>query len=679
MKAQETVLKHLLEGKRQYVVPLYQRRYSWSKSEWEPFWSALRRQYQLLTSGEAQDRPAHFFGSFVVQPIGEQASGLSSYAVIDGQQRFATVFVLLVAIRDLCPDKAFAERVNESYLINKWDQGDARYKVRLGVHDRDDLEALVNCESEKATGPIGSVYRWLVNAISVEAEESGTVDFDALERTVISRMEVVDITTNANDNVHRIFQTLNSTGRRLTEVDLLRNHFFMLLPTKAEQAFKDLWAPMEEDLGARLDFFLWVDLVSRGGGRESLSRMAVYTKWQEDLEPVEHSEALVYGQLVALTERARSYVKVVHPDTLADPTLRTRVKTLAEWGATVHHPVMLKIMVLLDEGIISTATAVQSVRHIESFLVRRLLTRQPTNNLNRIFTTTVAQVPATASYAEDLRRSLSSPGKYWPTDHELQTAIGTEPFYWSQRPAQRQFVLRRLEESLPGKEKADWDVCNYTVEHVMPQHLSTDWYSVLEESGETDPVAAHTALVHTLGNLTLTCDNSILSDSPIERKQQIFDNSMLRMNRLLKDAKQWTRSEINKRAETMCAQAIQIWPGPVSVDVKPYEAGLQLVADALARLPEARWTSLDDLADAADAPRAVVRDYVLSRGDLPGRECILSSDGGFDTSLPWVIGDLAGYKMDLVGLGILDDSTEKVAPASRQMTGDDLAMLLGDA
>lgn len=660
------------------MVPLYQRRYSWTRLEWEPFWNAVYRQYELLSEGDTGERPAHFFGSLVLQPQGDQASGLSSYGVIDGQQRLTSVFVLLSVLRDQWPDEEHSERLMESYLINKWEKGATRYKLRPGWHDQHDLASIIDGNPAAASGPIGSAYKWLRNALAV-AKEREAVDYDALERAITGRLEVVDITTDTGDNVHRIFQTLNSTGRRLSQVDLLRNHFFMLLPTRAEEAYENLWSPMESDLKDWLDFFLWVDLVTRGGGRESISREQVYRQWQDDLEPVEHVEEEVYRALEALTRRAQSYAKLLYPERIADAKLRATLETLGQWGATVHHPVILKALVLLDQGTLATEAVGTAVSYVESFLVRRLLTRIPTNNLNRIFTTTVAQVPSTAAFPDDLRKSLSSAGKYWPTDAELRAAIQTEPFYWAQRPAQRQYVLRRLEEAIPGKEKPDWTACHYTAEHIMPQHLSPEWHAALADSGELDPVAAHVSLVHTLGNMTLTCDNSELSDSPMKRKKEIYNNSMLRMNNTLASTPTWARTEIHARGEYLAGIAVQRWPAPIPVVAKPNEASLQLVADALNRLPESRWTSLEELADAANTSVGSVREFVISKGSLAGRGTILLPDGTFDTSLPWVVKDLAAYKTGLVSLGILEDANDKAAPMSKRLTGEDLAGLLGDA
>jgi hypothetical protein len=586
---------------------------------------------------------------------------------------------LLIAIRDVCNDEDQAADIEEGYLVNKRAGHGNYYKLVLGDHDRADLQHLIDGEQDKATGPVGSAYRWLRNAIEIEAMRDPGFSFRALERALTQRLEVVAITTTPADNAHRIFQTLNSTGKQLSQVDLLRNHYFMLLPTRTTEAYERLWRPMEALLVDRMDYFLWVDLVSRAGGRESTSRDAVYERYQRDLETIETDETAVYRSLRELTQRAESYARIIYPDRIADVTLRRKTKTLGEWGATAHHPILHKAFVLLDRGTLSPQDVTRVVEYIEGFLVRRMLTQTPTNNLNRIFTTTVAQVPNSTHFAEDLRRSLSTAGKYWPTDDELRTSVETVPFYKVQRPAQRQYVLRRLEEAIPGNEKPNWNACTYTLEHVMPQHLSDEWIDALREAGSNEPVATHAAYVHTLGNITLTCDNSSLSDSPIERKKQIFQNSMLRMNRRFENVTRWGADEIQERASELVEVAIKLWPGPVAVSTSDFEEAREIVRSALARMPEGRWTSLVELGDVADTTAEAVRAILVSGPRVAGVTRILLDDGRLDTSLPWVAEDLAGFRSTLVAEGVLDDSTTDQASTTRRITSEELLLLLSDA
>lgn len=676
MQAKETPLKNMLEGKRQFVIPLYQRRYAWKNNDWENFWVAVKRQYSLVArAGEHLSRPTHFLGSLVVKPMSDQSSGLSVYHVIDGQQRLTTATVLLIAIRDLWESEEDKERVGETYLINKWEKGSGRLKLFPGTHDRADLKALVDGSPKDATGAIGEAYRWFKNEISVLANEvEGTLDFDALERTLIGRLEVVDVTLGPEDNAHRIFQTLNSTGRGLSQVDLLRNHFFMLLPSFAEEAYEQYWQPMEERLGSWMDYFLWVETVSRGEGRESVPRDRVYLRWQSDLSHVEDDESQVLETVKELSEKSLVYRRIIEPEYEGEVAVRRRLERLRSWGSNVYHPLALQAMMML-EG--SPDELEKSLLYVESFMVRRLIAGIPTNNLNRIFTTTAGQLIGAKSYGLELHEKLSARGKHWPTDEELRVAARVEPFYRAQRATQRQFVLRRLEESLPGKEVPDWEATSYTIEHVMPQHATEEWLTVLRGSDSSvDPMAEHAALVDTLGNLTLTSQNSELSDHPFERKRDILSNSILKMNKRIQDAAVWNRQAIEQRSNELADVAVSVWPGPVDFPTEASESWREDLIGTLEFMPDGSWVAIEDLAELVERSAEDVRSFLVEYAPK-GKEHVLRMDGRVDTSLPWVRQDVAAFRGLLVARGVIDDTTTEVANSSQRLAVDAIAGLQG--
>ena len=674
MQAKETALRKMLEGQRQFAIPLYQRRYAWKDKDWQSFWTAIARQYGYLRSnGGASQKPTHFLGSLVVQPTSDQSSGLSTYSVIDGQQRLTTAMIMFVVIRDLWDSEENKERIHENFLVNKWESGDSRYKLLPGGHDRPDYQALVRGDSDDAVGAVGEAYRWFRNEVQVLGADSGGLDHDVLLRTLIGRLEVVDVTLDAGDNAHRIFQTLNSTGRSLSQVDLLRNHFFMLLPTRAEEAYTDYWQPMEEKLGSWTDLFLWSETVSRGGGREGVPRDRVYQQWQSDLADVEDDEEAVFAIVKSLHQKSKYYARIFNPELEPSPPVRSRLQRLKEWGSNVYHPLVLQAVLDLDGRPEELATA---LTYVESFMVRRMLVHVPTNNLNRIFTTTVGQMVGSRSYAEDLRKKLSAKGKRWPSDNEVRAAALVEPFYQAQRPAQRQFVLRRLEESLPGAEVPDWNAAVYTVEHVMPQNATDEWLSVLREANpDEDPALGHATVVDTLGNLTLTTQNSSLSDHPLQRKQQILGTSILKMNKQIQEAPTWTKASIEQRSGDLAEAAITLWPGPVEDDQSTDEATWESdVRAVLAFIPEGSWISLEDIAEFTEQPVEAVERFVVD-AQPDGKEVILRVDGGVETRFPWVRTDVSGYRRHLVARGILDDNRTENASQSLRGSAEELALL----
>ncbi len=127
MNVKNATLKSLIEGQKQFRIPIWQRQYTWQKDEHEQLWRDLLEQYDHLASGDGA-LSTHFLGSFVIAPVDTMASGVNSFLVIDGQQRMTTLMVVLCAIRDVlaADEPAALEKYDELYLINKFEQGAER-------------------------------------------------------------------------------------------------------------------------------------------------------------------------------------------------------------------------------------------------------------------------------------------------------------------------------------------------------------------------------------------------------------------------------------------------------------------------------------------------------------------------------------------------------------------------
>jgi hypothetical protein len=191
---------------------------------------------------------------------------------------------------------------------------------------------------------------------------------------------------------------------------------------------------------------------------------------------------------------------------------------------------------LQERGLLPVEGMREVVSYIESFLVRRQLAGIPTNALNKLFVQFVEHLPQDETFPRALRQELSRQRRYWPGDEHLRQAIRTRPFYLSGRGPQRKImILERLEQSYGHPEKIDFETASLTIEHVMPQTFSDEWREHLgaQIGDPTEVDEEHQSLVHTLGNLTLTAFNGTLSNSPFERKRQIYSASHLELNRAL--------------------------------------------------------------------------------------------------------------------------------------------------
>ena len=271
MQVHETNLKQLVQGEKQFRVPLWQRQYTWQIADHRLLWRDILEQYGQASDGGAAGRSGHFLGSVVLSPVPSAASDVASFLIVDGQQRLTTLMLILAAIRDAAAktDGRAIERYNELYLINKFQQGEARYRLLPTQADRSSFFACVT-RGAGAGGqdPIGQAYRFFRSHVELLGPDDEPLDLDRLTAAVVERLAVVDITTGQGDNAHRIFQSLNATGVGLTQADLLRNLVFMLLPTKAGEVYEEIWRPMERLIGFdNLEGLARVDLQRRGGRR----------------------------------------------------------------------------------------------------------------------------------------------------------------------------------------------------------------------------------------------------------------------------------------------------------------------------------------------------------------------------------------------------------------------------
>lgn len=680
MQVQETTLANLLQGQKQFRVPLFQRQYTWSNVDRAQLWSDILDQYEVFIAGSPH---SHFIGSFVLSPVPAPASiDVAAFLIIDGQQRITTLTLALTAVRDTAAetDGAAGDKYNDLYLINKYQVGMDRYRVVPTQKDRAAYFACIDASS--ATGgsdAIGEAYRFFRIAIKRGDREGEPFDLDALASVLTRRLAIVDITTGAQDNPHRIFESLNATGVSLTQADLLRNYIFMRLPTQGEYLYEHVWLPMEERLGTEhLEGLARVDLQRRG---QDVTKDDVYRRQQQRIDEAAKDEDAVAAEVQDLVRRADHYARIVKPDAEDDADLRDQFMFLRDWGAQTTHPVLMFLLDLQERGLCSIVTIRRAVTLVRSFLVRRQIASVPTNQLNRLFVQIIPTLPADESVADKLHAELSSERRYWPTDEQLTAATRSRPFYFQGRGNQRKPILEALELAFEHAELLALKTENLTIEHILPQTLSTEWRKHLESLGE-DPDETRDRLVHTLGNLTLSGYNGELSNNPFDRKRQIYEHSHLQMNRDL-EGDRWGAQEILKRSEELAERACKIWPAPlagfgISTTISAFDwTSIDLVVEAL---PTGRWTSYGDLAELAGTSAVAVGQRMASPVGGPNAYRVLSSDGRVSPGFHWSDpNDKRDVKSVLEGDGVLFDQDGMADPAQRIRAADLLGLIAQDA
>ena len=221
MKADYATPKGLFSNDRQYLVPLFQRSYAWGLKEWKTLWQDVRLLPDLDESRQ------HYIGAVVMYPTAATPTGVNKYAIIDGQQRLTTLFIVLVALRDVARHLGhahLADRLTDNHLLNKYAALPERHKLLPNQTDRLGLRQLTDAAPGVAVQPgrVAEAYGFFQGRIT-EWVAGQAARADDLARLVLDRLSLVSITLDDNDDPYVVFESLNAKGLRLTAADLIRN------------------------------------------------------------------------------------------------------------------------------------------------------------------------------------------------------------------------------------------------------------------------------------------------------------------------------------------------------------------------------------------------------------------------------------------------------------------------
>ncbi|MFJ3250058.1 DUF262 domain-containing protein [Streptomyces sp. NPDC086782] len=683
MQAKETLFADLVQGRaQQFQVPLYQRTYSWTEKQLGQLWSDILEQAELLESGEKAS--THFLGSVVLAPSPQNEATFPRWLVVDGQQRLTTLSLALAAVRDHIADAEpdEAERIDEEYLINKRKSGNDYFRLLPTQADRPQFAAHVRGPRVEQTvgGSVAAAYAFFRRKLVEAADPAAPQDVFRIEQAITSRLTLVAVTAERGDNVHRIFESLNNTGLKLSQADLLRNYLFMRLPTRGEHIYETYWLPLQKSLSNdELEQLMWLQLVLDGDDR--VRRQDLYAAQQQRFERGEVSEEEIEAYIRELHRRGALFRRLLHPEEEPDAAVRAHLHRLDTWQAQVTYPALMLLFDRRERGELDSADTARAISYIESFLVRRMICRVPTNNLNRIFQAAPGQLPLDMPVADGLHQLLSANNRFWPDDEELREKIRTAPFYQYGRWHQRKMVLQRLEESYEHPEPVDFAAAQLTIEHVMPQSPGSEWIRMLSEDVADGESAEdlHSRLQHTLGNLTLTAVNSELSNHPFERKQDLLQGSHLEMNRRIAATERWGAKEIRTRADELADRATALWPAPLrGVGRAERSRDWQLAHQVLAALPHGTWTSYGDLAAFLGSGAQAVGNHLANTPGVAYAYRVLTSEGKVSDGFRWAAPQDAGsddVRARLTADGVRFTATGAADPAQR-LTADDLAALL---
>lgn len=558
MKATEAKLLSFLQKSPQFVIPIYQRTYSWTDKQCRQLWE------DIVRAGSSDTIAVHFIGSIVYVEQGlSQVSHQAPLLVIDGQQRLTTVALLLEALARALGDKEPADgfsaaKLRHYYLSNPLESGDRYFKLLLSQTDNASLKAVIkNVEQPKEPS-----LRVTQNfALFTELLEQHKDDLTPVCRG-LAKLVVVDIALSRDqDNPQLIFESMNSTGKELSQADLIRNFILMgLEPTLQTRLYEEYWRPMEQEFGqeaygTQFDSFMRHYLTVRTGviPRER----DVY----EAFKDYSRTTTVKVAGIEALVDEIRIFARyfcALALGTEQDATLSFAFHDLRELKVEVAYPFLLELYHDYANETLSVADFAAVVRLVEAYVFRRAICAIPSNSMGKTFAT-FGKALKKAAYLESIQAHFLTLPSYrrFPSDEEFRRDFQTRDLYHFPR---RGFWLRRLENH-GRKERVPVD--QYTIEHILPQNpdlqvawrqaLGADWQRVQQQ------------WLHTLGNLTLTGYNAEYSDRPFAEKRDMsggFKQSPLKLNAGLGQLDAWNEAAIEDRAGRLANQAVDVWRAP---------------------------------------------------------------------------------------------------------------------
>lgn len=562
MKATEANLLEFIKKSPRFIIPIYQRTYSWTERECRQLWD------DILRAGTSPEIKAHFMGSVVyIQDGLYQVTTNSPLLVIDGQQRLTTITLLIAALADALekrpddvrePIDGFSPRkLRNYYLVNPEEGGERHYKLLLSQTDRETLIALV----ERRELPAEASLRVSENIALFRSWIASAPDLKVVCKGVAKLLVIDTSLTRGEDNPQLIFESMNSTGKELSQADLVRNFVLMgLEPTLQTRLYKEYWRPFELEFGQQaygeeFDAFMRHYLTLKTG--EIPRQDQVY----EAFKTHARSTAIAEAGTEALLKDIRAFAGYYCAMALGKekrPRLREAFHDLRELKVEVAYPFLLEVYDDCAQGRISDDELLEIIRFIEAYVFRRAICAIPTNSLNKTFAT-FGKALKKDRYLKSVRAHFLLLPSYrrFPRDDEFRRDFETRDLY---KTRIRSYWLRRLENH-ERKERVVLD--EYTIEHIMPQNdnLSSAWKADLGAEWQR----VQETWLHTPGNLTLTGYNSEYSDRPFTEKRDMtggFKESPLRVNQGLGLLERWDEEQIRKRAERLSGVAVDVWRFP---------------------------------------------------------------------------------------------------------------------
>lgn len=563
MQAGETTLNKLLNTSRQFIVPIFQRNYSWQVEQQLQLWT------DILRASNFSEKQNHFIGSIVYIDMGTPAGRPQQLLLIDGQQRIATVSILLCALKKYIQTNHIdtklinLAKINNQFLINIDEQNEDKYKLLLNVQDKDTYMNLLEQTEytlQKPSMSIINCYKFYYKLIEEYVIKGN--DVDKIYQGILKLNLVAIALDKEMDSPQLIFESMNATGKDLSQTDLLKNYLLMdLFPEKQLKLYKTYWQPIEELFGQELyqegfDYFIrdFLTIKSETGQifkisnvYECFKRYYLDKKWQKE------------SILQELFMFARYYA-MIRFNQEQDKELNYYWQEMQRVDSHVVAPFFMQVYKDYAEKLINKIDFILIIKMTINYLCRRAICDLPTNSLSKTFANLYQEIDKNNYVNSVVRAYIFKSGyKRFPSDYEVREKLQLKDMYHFRL---KKYILEKLE-NYQHKEPIDIVKDNYTIEHIMPQNIQQHW--VWQKALGENWQEAHEIYLHTLGNLTITAYNAELSNRSFTEKLNSiggFKDSHLRLNKTIAKFKNWDSKAIQSRTNILIDLFLKVWEYP---------------------------------------------------------------------------------------------------------------------
>ena len=546
----------LYGGEIEFVIPVYQRNYSWEIEQCEKLLDDIRKLYE----GE---RKGHFLGSIVAKSEMDVKRNIK-YTIIDGQQRLTSIFLMIKAFLKVYGEKLeildkFVKRDLEETLADPRNK-DNKLRLYPVKNDSSVFEKIMfdkNIEMDKESRMVIN-FQYFVKYFQ---------DFSKLDiieyYAALQKLDIVFMSLEEYDDAQIIFESINSTGLNLTQTDLIRN--FLLMAENSEtqkKLFERYWDKFEKILGIEElnEFFKYFTTYKSTVFTKEENIYNSYKEYFYDCEYITKEEAFK-----ELEEYIEIYLRIIKPYSESrifyEKEINFYLYEILEMKNNTVRPALFYIFDYALKNELTVIEVKKVVKLLDSFLLRRNVMGAASNSLQKIFLSITNQVKNLLKKVNDISfydafcyqlvHLNNAESNNMPSYDDLIARGSTYNLYSSRRHVAR-LVLLGIENQ-NNKHKINME--NLSIEHIIPQSLTSEWINVLGQNSKT-----HKQFVHRLGNLTLTAYNSELSNNTIQRKIEIINETRhLRMNTELQDIEKFTYDELNQRTLSIIEKIIEIW------------------------------------------------------------------------------------------------------------------------